>query len=196
MSAGKRGVVRGAVVVDVVGAQHRAGEFLQQVVFFVGGAIGAENTDGLAALAIADFAQLAAGVRQGLLPTDFRKFTVGLAHERLGQAVGVVGEVERVAALDAQEVAVDAALVAVVAAENLRPAVDAAHPQGGLASVTAVGADSGNVIHFPGAGFVTVTARGQGADRAGVDAHAAFFAIQMIASVGGDDAGDSAVLHA
>ncbi len=108
-------------------------------------------------MAIADFAQFAAGVRQRLLPTDFGEFAVWLADERLGQAVGVVGKVEGVAALDAQEVAVDAALVAVVAAENLRAVVDAAHAQGGFASVTAVGADGGDVIHLPGAGFVTVS---------------------------------------
>src|SRR5450631_800753 len=105
----KGGVVGGAVVVDVVGAEHGAGEFLQEVVFFVGGAVGAENSYGLAALDIADFAQLAAGVRQGLLPTDFCEFAVWLADERLGQAVGVVGKVKSIAAFDAQEVTVDTA---------------------------------------------------------------------------------------
>ena len=132
---------------------------------------------------------------QRLLPTDFGELAVRLAQQRLGQPVGVVGKVEGVASLDAQEVAVDAALVAVVAAQNLRAVIDAAHAQGGLASVAAVGADGGDVVHLPGAGFVTIGARGERADRADVDAHAALFAVQMIALVGGDDAGDAAVLH-
>ena len=36
---GEGDVVRGAVVVDVVGAEHRAGELLQQVGLFVGDAV-------------------------------------------------------------------------------------------------------------------------------------------------------------
>src|SRR5580704_4106765 len=174
--AGKGGVVSGAVVIDVVGAEHGAREFLQKVVFFVGGAVGADDADGFAALAIADFTELAAGVAQSLFPTDLGELAVGLAHEGLGQTVGVVGKIEGVTALDAQEVAVDAALVAVVAANNLGAAVDAAHAQSGFASVTAVGADGGDVVHFPGAGFVTVSAGGEGADGAGVNAHTALFA--------------------
>ncbi len=40
--AGEGGVVGGAVMIDVVGPEHRAGELLQEVVFFVGGAVGAD----------------------------------------------------------------------------------------------------------------------------------------------------------
>ena len=43
--AGKGGVVGGAVVVDVVGAENRARKLLQQVVLFVGGAVGADDAD-------------------------------------------------------------------------------------------------------------------------------------------------------
>ena len=154
--AGEGGVVGGAVMIDVVGSQHRPGQLLQQVVFLVGGAVGADDADGAAAPALANFAQLGACVLQRLLPTDFGELAVRLAQQRLGQAVGVVGKVKGVASLDAQEVAVDAALVAVVAAQNLRAVIDAAHAQGGLASVPAVGADGGDVIHLPGAGFVTI----------------------------------------
>src|SRR5450631_2025733 len=82
--ASKGGVVGGAVVVDVVGAEHGAGEFLQEIVFFVGGAVGADDADGFAALGVAYLAQLAAGVRQGLLPTDFCEFAVWLADEGFG----------------------------------------------------------------------------------------------------------------
>ncbi len=132
---------------------------------------------------------------QRLLPAHFRELAVRLAHQRLGQPVGVVGKVEGVASLDAQKVAVDAALVAVVAAQDLRAVIDAAHAQRGLASVRAVGADGGDVVHFPGAGFVTIGARGERSHRADVDAHAALFAVQVIAFVGGNDAGDAAILY-
>src|ERR1700722_20195611 len=94
--AGKGGVVSGAVVIDVVGAEHGAREFLQKVVFFVSGAVGADDADGFAALTVADFTELAAGVGQSLFPTDLGELAVGLAHERLGQTVGVVGKVEGV----------------------------------------------------------------------------------------------------
>jgi hypothetical protein len=38
-SAGKGRVIGRALVVDVVGPKHRAREFLQQVILFVGGAV-------------------------------------------------------------------------------------------------------------------------------------------------------------
>ena len=47
--AGEGGIVGGALVVDVVGAEHGAREFLQQVILFVGGAVGADDADGRAA---------------------------------------------------------------------------------------------------------------------------------------------------
>ena len=66
--AGKGRVVGGALVVDVVGAEHRARELLQQVVLFVGGAVGADDADGRAALAVANFFQLGCGEAQRVLP--------------------------------------------------------------------------------------------------------------------------------
>ena len=108
----------------------------------------------------------------------------------------MVGKVESVAALDAEEVAVDAALVAIVAANDLHAVIGAAHAEGGLASVAAVRADGGDVIHLPRAGLVAIGAGGERADGADVDAHAALFAVQMVLAVGRDHAGDAAVLHA
>ena len=43
------------------------------------------------------------------------------------------------------------------------------------------------LLHFPGARFVTVSAAGKRANGADVDAHAAFFANEMIAAIGDDD---------
>ena len=145
-------------MIDVVGAEHRPGKLLQQVVFFVGGAVGADDADGLPPRLSRISRSFVPACSQRLLPTDFGKLAVCLAQQRLGQAVGVVGKIEGVASLDAQEVAIDAALVAVVAAQDLRAVINAAHAQGGLASVSAVGADGGDVIHLPGAGLVTIGA--------------------------------------
>src|SRR5207245_863825 len=50
--------------------------------------------------------------------------------------------------------------------------------------------------HLPRARFVTIGAGGKRADGADVDAHAAFFALEVIFFVGGDDGVHSAVLHA
>ena len=59
-----------------------------------------------------------------------------------------------------------------------------------------MGADGGNVIHLPWARLVAVAAAGQRAYGADVDAHAAFFAVELIVAIGNDDGADAAVLHA
>ncbi len=118
------------------------------------------------------------------LPGDGLELAVGLAEERLGDAVFVVGEVEGVTALVAEEVAVDAGLVAVVAADDLAAVGGAANAEGGLAAVAAVRADGGDVVHLPGAGLVAVGAGGERAHGAGVDAHAALLAVDVGRSSG------------
>ena len=194
---GEGWVVGGAVVVDVVGAEDGARELLQQVGFFVGGAVGADDADGSCRRALSR-------ISRSFLPAKSRassqltgcELAVGLADERLGEAVFVIGEVEGVAALVAEEVAVDAALVAVVAADNLDAVVGGAHAEGGLAAVAAVRADGADVVHLPRAGLVAIGAGGERADGADVDAHAALFAVEVILVVRRDDAGDAAVLDA
>ena len=44
--AGKGGVVGGAVMVDIVGAEHRAGQTSAAGRFFVGGAVGSDDANG------------------------------------------------------------------------------------------------------------------------------------------------------
>src|SRR5260370_3625939 len=44
------GVVRGAVVINVVGAKGRARQTLEEIVFLVGGAIGADEANGIGAI--------------------------------------------------------------------------------------------------------------------------------------------------
>src|SRR5512142_533116 len=60
-------------------------------------------------------------------------------------------------------------------------------------------ADSSDVVHFPRARLVTIRAAGERADRTDVNAHAAFFAPQIVPDsglliVGGDDLRGAAVL--
>ena len=105
------------MVVDVVGADDRAGELLEEVVFLVGGAVGADDCDGVGAALLAEVAEARAGEGEGFVPGDGRELAV-FADERRGEALDVVGEVEGVAALVAEEVAVHAGLVAVVAAHD------------------------------------------------------------------------------
>ena len=102
-----------------------------------------------------------------------------MADEGGGDALVGVGEVEGVTALVAEEVAVDAGLVAVVAAEDFGAVGDGADAEGGLAAVAAVGADGGDVVHLPRAGLVAVGAGGEGADGADIDAHAALLAVDV-----------------
>ena len=65
---GEGDVVGRAVVVDVVGAEDRAGELLQEVGLFVGEAVAADDADGFAAAGVAEFAEFFADVVERLLP--------------------------------------------------------------------------------------------------------------------------------
>ena len=194
--ADKGGVVRGAVVIDVVGSEHGAGKLLQQVILFIGRAIGADHPDRLAAAALANLPQPDTGTLERLLPAGFGKLSIRAANERLGDPFGMIGKVKTVAPLDAEKAAVEAASVPVVAAQNLRSAGHAAHPERGLAAIAAVGADGRDVVHLPGPRLVAVSAGGKRADGADVDAHTAFLALQMILLVGHDHARDAAVFNA
>ena len=165
-------------MVDVVGLQHRPRKLLQQVVLFVGGLVGADDADRRAALAVANLLELAGGQTQRVLPGGRLQLALRVAHQRLGQPLGAFDKVEAETALGAEKVAVDAALVAVVGADNLRAIVRLPHAQRHLAAVGAMRADGRDVVHLPWPGLVTIAAAGQRAHRANVDAHAALLAVQ------------------
>ena len=129
--------------------------------------------------------------RQRLGPGDLFQLAV-LADQRRLQALGVVVEIEGVAALDAEELAVDAGVVAVVAADDLV----VARAESRLAAIAAVRADGADVGHLPGPRLVAVDAAGQRADRTDVDAGAALVALQVVALVGSDFGDHAAVDHA
>ena len=192
------------MVIDVVGADHCACELLEEIILLVGGAVGADDADGFRAVLIAEFAEALAGEGEGLFPGDGLEFSICLPNQGRREALDVVGEVEGVATLIAEEVAVDAGLVAVVATDNFRAFGDRADAEGGLASIAAMGADGGYVVHLPGPRFIAVGAGGEGADGAGVDAHATLLAIEigevfrrkLRRNVWGDDGRAATVLNA
>src|ERR1700722_17746294 len=104
----------------------------------------------------------------------------------------MVVEIETVAALDAQKLAVDAGMVAVIAADN----VVVARSQRGLAAVRAVRANSAHMGHFPRPRLIAIRAAAERAHRADVDTRAALVAFEVIAVVRGYLRKGSAVDHA
>ena len=172
----------------------RLRELLQQVIFFVGGAVRAHDPDRLPAMLLARFLKALSDQPKRFFPGGWRQLPI-LANERLGQAVFTVGEIESVAALDAEEIAVDAALVAIVSPHDLHAALGAAHAESGLASVGAMGASGAYVVHLPGTRLIAISSRRECAHRTDVYAHAAFFALQVIFFIRCDDRAHAAVLN-
>src|ERR1019366_6278171 len=74
--------------------------------------------------------------------------------------------------------------------------IGAPHAWSGLAAIGAMRASGAYVLHLPGARLVAVRARSQRTHRADVNAHAAFFAIQVVALVRSDDGTHTAILNA
>src|SRR6185312_1539024 len=169
-------------------------ELLQQVILFVGSAVRAHDPDCLPAMLLARFLEALPDQFKRLFPGGRRQLPI-LANQRLGQTVITVSEIESVAALDAKEIAVDATLVAIVSANDLHAGLGAAHTQSGLASVGTMSASRADVIHLPGAGLITISSRSECAHRTDVDAHAAFFALQVILFIWCDDRAYAAVLY-
>src|SRR6266853_5376935 len=108
----------------------------------------------------------------------------------------MVREIEGISPLHAKEITVDAALIAIISAYNLRARLAGPHSQSGFTAIAAVSADRAHVIHLPRPGLITISPRGERAHRTDVDAHAALFAVQMIFLIGRNDRTDAAILHA
>src|SRR5438034_8121697 len=178
-SCGKSGEVGGAMMVDIIGLQNDTRELLQQITFFVGSSVRAHDADGLSALMVASISEAFSDQLESFFPCGWSEAAI-LANERLSDAIIVMREIECVAALDAKEIAVDTALVAIISAHDLHTGIGTTDAQSSFASITAMGASRANVLHLPGTRFVAIRARGQRAHGADVDAHAALFALEMI----------------
>src|SRR5438477_10803198 len=105
-------------------------------------------------------------------------------------------EVKGVPAFDAEEVTINAALVAIIAAYDLHTGFVAPYAECRLAAIATMRADGANVIHLPGTRLVAVRTRRQGANRADINAHAAFFTLEVIAFIGRDHRSAAAILNA
>src|SRR5690348_13582402 len=111
------------------------------------------------------FPQAAAHQFKSFLPAGRAELAI-FSEQRPGDAFCMVGEIERIAALDTKKVAVDSALVAVVAAHNFHSGVGAAGPQSCFTAVGAVRTGGSDVLHLPWAGLVAIGARCESAHRA------------------------------
>src|SRR5579864_1624706 len=107
----------------------------------------------------------------------------------------MVGKIERVTAFNAEEVAIDPALVAIVAAHNLHACVGTPRAERRLTAIAAVCASCGYVLHLPGACFVAIRAGSECAHGADIDAHAAFFALEMVFLVRNNGRNYAPVVH-
>ena len=169
--------------------QRLARELLQVVIFFVAGVVRADDRE--LAVARLHFVELVRRRGQSFRPRHRLQVAVPANHRRL-QALRAVHEIGRVAALDAQELAVDARAVAIVAANDFV----VANAQRGLAAIGAMRANGADVLHFPGTRLIAIRAAGERAHRANVDAHAALVALQMIEMIGLDHRHRAAVADA
>src|SRR5205823_556401 len=105
-------------------------------------------------------------------------------------------EIEGISALDTQEVTINAALIAVIAANDLHAAIRPPHSQSCLAAIGTVGAGRVHVRHFPRPSLVAICTGRERAHRTYVNAHAALFALQVVLFVRRDHRHHTAVLHA
>ena len=115
------------MMVDVIRLQHRPRKLLQQVSFFVRQAIPADHADRLAAARVEPRAQLTADVVERSLPRGRLKLASSITNQRRGDAIVMVRKVECVATLIAEEVAIHAAFIAIISANNLRAIAGRTH---------------------------------------------------------------------
>src|SRR6516225_12388277 len=102
-------------MINVVGAEGRAGEALEQVVFLVCGAVRTDEADGLATVGSVKLFELCGRGLRGFFPGDREKL-VCFPQQRLLETLRVPGEIETETALHTEEFLVDAGQVAVVSA--------------------------------------------------------------------------------
>src|SRR5437870_4373053 len=114
--------VGSAVVVDVIRSEHHTRELLKQVILFVRRAGRAHNSDCPPALTIANFFEARSDQFKSLFPGRRRKSAI-FADQRLREPILMVRKIEGVTSLDTEKIAVDPALVAIVATNNFHPSV-------------------------------------------------------------------------
>src|ERR1700761_4678442 len=173
------------MMIDVRSAQDLPRKRLQQIILFVRRVIGADHGE----LAIpAQLGKLFGNGSKCDGPGD-RLQLAAAPHQRRRQALGMLIEVEAVAPFDAEELAIEAGVVAVVGANDLA----VSHAERCLAAVRAMRANSADVLHLPGPRLIAVRSAGERADRADIDAGAALVALEMIAAIRNNFCGGAAI---
>src|SRR5262249_46459479 len=94
----------------------------------------------------------------------------------------MLNEIESVTSFDAQELAVNPAVVAIISSDDL----PVANTQSGSAAVSAVRANRADVLHFPGPRLITINSTRKSAHRTNIDTRAAFVAFQIFVVIGND----------
>src|SRR5579884_222176 len=151
----KGGEVSGAVVIDIVSGEGDTSELLQQIVLFVCCSCRADYTNCLAAIALKNPFESLSDVIECLFPSCGSQPSPA-TDQRLRESVFVIYEIERVASFDAEKIAVDSALVAIIAAYDLHAGIRSAHAERRLASIAAMRTGCADVIHFPWASLVPI----------------------------------------
>src|SRR5258708_9683888 len=167
------------MVIDIVGLQKYAREFRKQISCFVCGPRRANDANRLPAVFVANFSKLLSDHRKGFFPRR-RNQLAFFSNKRLREALFVIRKIEGVTAFDAEKVAVRAALVAIVAANDFHAGVGTANAQRGLATIATMSANGSDMRHLPRASLVAIRPGSECADGADVDAHAALFALQVV----------------
>src|SRR5262249_44476806 len=114
-------------------------------------------------------------------PGDRFKLVAIAEHRRL-QAIRMIDEIECIAALHAEKLAVDPAAIAIVATDDL----SVADTERGAAAIGTVRADRADVFHLPRASLITINSACQGTHWANIDAGTAFVALEVVVTIGDD----------
>ena len=97
----RRGVSEPGAVVHVVGAKHRAGQFLCQVVLLVGHFGGDKNADTVWAVLVDDLLEPVRSDLDGLVPAGVDEATKGFDH-RLFESHGAIDMLVQIPSLDTE----------------------------------------------------------------------------------------------
>src|SRR6266568_7861722 len=182
-------------MVNIVCFTYDASKFLQQVILFVGGAVRSDDSDSFPALHVPNLHKALSDQFESFFPGRWSESPI-LTDKRLLQTLFVISKIKGITALDAKEVPVDSALVTIIAADDLHPALGPPYTQSGLATIGAVRARRPYMLHFPRACPVAIRSGCQCTHRTNIDAHAALFALQVIFLIRGNNRAHPAVLNA
>jgi hypothetical protein len=96
------------------------GNLLKEVVFFIGGAGGADHADCSAAVFVANVSKTIRNQRERLVPRSGLQLSFA-AYQRLLQPIGMIDEVKGIPSFNTKKIPIDPGLVAVASADEPGP---------------------------------------------------------------------------